>query len=53
MFKIGFGIPFLDHLQIDIPVADPDYPHHALVLIYFNDVQPDLLPYDFAFQSLP
>jgi len=53
MFNIGFGISFLNHLQVDIPVPDPDQSHHTLVFVNVDDVQPDLLSYYFGFQSLP
>lgn len=53
MFKIRFCKSFLNHLQVDIPVPDPDYSHHALVFVNVDDVQPDLLPHDFAFQGFP
>ena len=42
MFDIGFGKSFLNHLQVDIPVSDPDYSHHTLVFVNIEDVQPDI-----------
>ena len=53
MLDICFGISVLNHLLIDIPFADPDQSHHALVLVSFDDVHSDLLPHDFCFQHLP